>query len=117
MSASEPQPAAPEPKYRWQQHCLRLPTVVTAIAVVFLSMACSYSVMQGIGAALGVSLFLSGIRKLGACAVTVGDAHVYVYIGGHCGEGFFIYRTPHPEPPIGSDTWMITDRLWYYEGT
>lgn len=56
------------------------------------------------------------IRKLGACTVSVGKNQVYVYIGGHCGEGYFIYREPHPEPPIGSDCWKITDQLWYYEG-
>lgn len=57
------------------------------------------------------------LRRLGGYEVTVDGDCVYIYTGGHCGDGFFIYREPHP-PPIsgGQDCRKINDRLWYYEG-
>lgn len=56
------------------------------------------------------------LRNLRACSISVSDECVYIYIGGHAGEGYFIYREPDPDAPIGSDCHKITDRLWYYEG-
>ena len=58
-----------------------------------------------------------GLKLLGPVAIQFSADEVYVYTGGHAGKGFFIYKQPHEEPPVGSDSWRINSRLWWYEGS
>jgi hypothetical protein len=58
----------------------------------------------------------AGLQLLAPVAIQVLADEVYVYTGGHSGKGFFIYKRPHEEPPVGSDSWRINSRLWWYEG-
>lgn len=56
------------------------------------------------------------IKMLDPANVDATAEGVYIYTGGHSGKGFFIFKEPHEEPPVGNDGWRINSRLWWYEG-
>jgi hypothetical protein len=53
------------------------------------------------------------LRKLGPESIAVHTDYVWVHLGGIGGEGFHIYRNPHPHALGKAETVKINDRLWY----
>lgn len=58
----------------------------------------------------------AGLRLLQPVSIQFSASEVFIYTGGHAGQGFFIYKTPRNVPPVPSDCRQINSRLWWYAG-
>ena len=56
------------------------------------------------------------LREAKPVSIQASARQVYIYVGGHAGAGYFIYREPQDDPPVRGDCWRLAPRLWFYEG-